>query len=597
MLQNLQSLWTSVWYCLKLAWKSSRGYTLIRLIGNFLLPVFSIVATYLVKMILDRLTVTNAPVSDGLLQISLLLCFSFLLGTMRSLMQRLASHAATIQNSTIQNAITLSILDKAMSSDLSLYDNEQFYDKFSAARSDSFSLSNILWSTLDFVSAFFSLISSFVVLSQANIFYAVCITLLVIPSTIANQYYTRKLYLDDLQQMNNQRRKDYLFFLGSTKEYAQEVRCWDLKGFIKKRYMALWNTIIQTKRKLSFHQAIFVFALSVLPEAAICVFSLQIAGNTLRGDLTLGDYSFYTGMMGQILSSTMLVIANLSTIYANKLKIENLRSFDQYIRYSIQSGSCKIEKIETIEFRHVWFHYPDTDWSILQDVSFSIATPQRIVLVGKNGAGKSTLLKLLLRLYDVSDGEILINGLRIQEYDLESLHQCFGIYFQNSANFAFTLLENILLNRPQTPETIQTIEQMFQRCNAADIMQQAGGSINTYLTRMFSDKGIELSAGQHQKLAIIRTLSQAASCFLLDEPSSSLDPETEHQIFQCLEEVCCDKCAILISHRLSNIQFADQIVVLHDGRIVEQGSKRELLQKADGYFTQLYQYQAQNFKE
>lgn len=136
----------------------------------------------------------------------------FLLGISRSLIQRLASHATTIQNNTIQNTISLSILDKAISADISLYDNAQFYDKFSAARTDSFSLSNILWNVLDLISAFLSLVSSFLILSQTSILYAICITVLIIPSTIANQYYTRKLYLNDLDQMNNQRRKDYLFF-------------------------------------------------------------------------------------------------------------------------------------------------------------------------------------------------------------------------------------------------------------------------------------------------------------------------------------------------------------------------------------------------
>lgn len=597
MFNNIQSLWTSIGYCLKLAWNSSKFYTIVRLVGNFLLPIFSIATTYIVKVLLDLLALAEKPSENLIIRIALLLCLSFLLGISRSLIQRLASHATTIQNNTIQNTISLSILDKAISADISLYDNAQFYDKFSAARTDSFSLSNILWNVLDLISAFLSLVSSFLILSQTSILYAICITVLIIPSTIANQYYTRKLYLNDLDQMNNQRRKDYLFFLGSTKEYAQEIRCWDLKNFIKKKYTALWDFIIQTKKKLSFHQAIIVFAFSVLPEAAIYIFSIQIAWRILEGSLTLGDYSFYTGMMAQILSSTMVVISCLSSIYANKLKIENLRNFDQYLRYTIKSGNQKISKIQKIEFNHVSFHYPDTENDVLTDVSFSITAPEKVVLVGKNGVGKSTILKLLLRLYDVSDGEILINGRKIQEYNLEDLHHCFGIYFQNSPNFAFTLLENVLLNQAPTPEIQRKIKNLFISCNANDILQRVDQNLDTYLTRMFSDTGIELSEGQHQKLAVIRAFSQDASCYILDEPSSSLDPETEYKIFQCLADVCSGKCVILTSHRLSNIQLADRILVLSEGKIIEQGTKRELLQKENSYFSKLYEYQAQKFKE
>lgn len=597
MFKNIRSFWNSLWYCLKLAWKSSKSYTLVRLAGNFLIPVISILTTYIVKMILDLLVPSTLTVPQALTQVAVLLGLGFLLAGLSSLIQRFTTHAVTIQNNIIQNSVSLSMLEKAMSSDISLYDNAKFYDKFSSARSDSFSMASILWNVLDCISAIFTLAGSFIILSQENVLYALTITLLIIPTTIANQYYVRKIYQNDLNQMNNQRQKDYLFFLGSTKEYSQEIRCWNLANYIKKKYLALWELIFKTKKKLSIHQTIVVFILSVFPEIAICLISIQIAEKVLNQVLTIGDYSFYTALMAQILSSTMIFISHIISVYANKLKIENMRGFDLYASHKIVCGNEHISNIELIEFKNVTFSYPDTHKEILKNLSFSIAAPTKVVLVGKNGAGKSTLIKLLLRLYDVNIGEICINGRDIKEYQLEELHQCFGIYFQNSPNFSFTILENILLNQEFSSKTKQQIHELFIRCNADDVIERCSNDLDTYLGRAFSDYGIELSEGQHQKLAIIRALYQQSSCLILDEPSSSLDPETEHKIFQCLEEISNGKIAIFTSHRLSNIHLADQIFVLENGEIIEQGTRQELLQKQDGRFSELYEYQAQKFRE
>ena len=207
MLRNLSELQKAVIYCLKLAWQSSKGYTLLRLAGNFLIPIFTIVASYLTKLILDLLTAGTDKIE---MQILFLLLSALLVSLIISFLQRFTQYTQLIHNNIIQNHISLTLLDDAISADLSLFDNAQFYDKFTAVRRDSYSLASVLWSVLDCISAIFSLASTFVILAQQNIWYALIITVLVIPTAIANPYYTRKIYFNDLEQINNERKKEYI---------------------------------------------------------------------------------------------------------------------------------------------------------------------------------------------------------------------------------------------------------------------------------------------------------------------------------------------------------------------------------------------------
>lgn len=530
------------------------------------------------------------------MQILFLLLSALLVSLVIGFLQRFTQYTQLIHNNIIQNHISLTLLDDAISADLSLFDNAQFYDKFTAVRRDSYSLASVLWSVLDCISAIFSLASTFVILAQQNIWYALIITVLVIPTAIANPYYTRKIYFNDLEQINNERKKEYILSVCSSKYYAQGIRCWNLGKLLKEKYQFLWEVVLRARKKLSFQQTISVFLLSILPEAAVCVISFLIALRVLSGALSVGDYSFYTGMMAQILSSTTVFATHMVTVYDNKLKVENMNAFTSKFNRTIVSGKKPIQQIEQIEFRDVCFQYPDTNVTILDHVNFTIKNRETVVLVGKNGSGKSTLIKLLLRLYDTTSGMVLINGEDIRSYCLDDLYRCFGIYFQNAPNFSFTIRENIILNGSSNSETESRIRDLLLACAGEDILRACHEDVDTYLTRIFSEDGIELSEGQHQKIAIVRALYQDVSCLILDEPSSALDPEAEHRIFESLHQMAKEKLTLLTSHRFSNIDLADRIILLENGRILEDGTRDELLSRKGSRFAELYEYQAEKFR-
>ena len=591
---NIKTFWDSISFCLNLALKSSICYTLIRVIGNFAIPVISMASAYIIKVILDTLANSAGQIYNSQFKVLIWLMISFGLSCLSSIIQHSTSHAIKIQSNIIQNEVFFSILKKAISSDIELYDSPKFYDKFNAAKSDAYSVSSVLWNVLDCISALFSMASAFLILLSQSFAYSIIIITLIIPIAIANQYYTKKIYKNDLDLTNSERQKEYLFFLGSTKEYAAGIRCWDLYDVIKSKYLSLCNLITQRKRELSLHKAIVLSALAILPEIGVLLISFQIARNAISGRISVGDYTFYTGILAQLIISTTSFITCISAVYDNKLKIENMAEFNAFACKSICDGTEHISKIESITFKNVTFRYPKTRKDVLTNVTFSITPSNKIAIVGKNGAGKSTIFKLLLRFYDATSGEILINDKPIQNYVLKDLHLCFGIYLQNSPSFAFTVLENITLYRNHSSRPISEIVSLFEKCNANDIRDTCNGNVNVYLTKMFSDDGIELSIGQQQKLAIMRALYSNASCYVLDEPSSALDPESEMKIFHYLEELFREKCAIFISHRLSNTYLADEILVLEHGKVVERGTQSDLI-KRNGVFSKMYKYQAQKF--
>jgi ABC-type multidrug transport system fused ATPase/permease subunit len=283
-------------------------------------------------------------------------------------------------------------------------------------------------------------------------------------------------------------------------------------------------------------------------------------------------------------------------IYDNKLRINNYKRFLTWQPKIISNQGITLQnKNPYIEFINVSFKYPNTDSDILHNLNLTISPQEKIALVGLNGAGKSTIVKLLLRFYDPTEGQILIDGKDIREYDLVNIRKIFGVVFQDFSSYAFTVRENIGMSDYENLNDENRIKYAAEMSSAYEFIKNWEKGFDTYLTKQFEMDGHELSGGEWQKIALSRAFFKEASIMILDEPSSNLDPEAEYQVFEHFANLCKDKGAIFISHRLSTIVMTDRILVLENGKIIESGSHNELM-KINGKYAYLFNLQAEKYR-
>lgn len=577
-------------FCLRLACSASKFYTLMRLLYKIAVPISAILSAYILKLLLDTINVTKNW------NIILLLCLSTLIiNFIITGLNQLNTYVTKMHDSILDKKINLLIMEKALNADLKMFDDSDYYDKFSIAQRDSQAFSFILWSTVDFISALVSVFGTLAIICQSNMMYGILLILATIPVTLATRQYTKLVYELSVEQINDERKKQYLSYIASQKEYAQSIRLYNIKAYIKEKYTDFWLHLFLARKKMIKPKTILIGLLQFIPDIVIFAITLHIVFRIIEGKMSIGDFTLYTGLLTQLSAGIIAAINNAMEIYDNKMQMDNIKSF-QMIPQDVQdTGKLNIEEIEEIEFCNVSFIYPGTKCKVLKDISFKIEKNEKVALVGINGSGKSTLIKLLLRFYDPTEGDILLNGINIREYKLESVRACFDVYFQNNCNFGFTISENIAIGKKKCEIDYKKMNEAIKIAGVDNIVNTAKYGIDTYLTRMFDESGIEISIGQHQKVALARTFYRDKNVLLLDEPSSALDPEAESEIFDAIEKMGVNKTILFTSHRLTNLYLADWIIVLENGRIIECGNKDKLLQRRER-FAELYEYQAEKFK-
>ena len=289
---------------------------------------------------------------------------------------------------------------------------------------------------------------------------------------------------------------------------------------------------------------------------------------------------------------------HLSDLMDNSVYIQNLREFLEYEPKITENeeGKRPDPGANRLTLKNVSFTYEGSDKPVLKNISIDLAPKMKIALVGHNGAGKSTLVKLLMRLYDVTDGEILLDGINIKDYRLSEYRRKFGTIFQDFKIFATTVTENVLLHPPINDADRERAGTAIQESGLWDKIQMLQDGMETHLTKEFDDNGALMSGGEFQKIAIARVFARESSIAILDEPSSALDPISEYEMFNNMMTACADKSVIFISHRLSSAVMADKIYLLEQGEIVEEGSHEELM-KLGGKYAEMFMMQAEKYQE
>ena len=591
--KKVSAFFSNVRWCFSLSWDASKYYTLIRIISEVLSPILVILAAFIGRYLLNLLAGVWA-VDETLKTIILLFSLQLAIAILLSLGRKLDTYCRTIHEDILGNRLSLIIIESAISADVELFDNPDYYDKLQSTGRDSYSLMHVVWNVISCISAAVSFLVSFVILSRANILYGLLMMAAAIPSSIAAARYTKLLYHLDLDQINDMRIMGYYQSLSASKHYVQDIRLYNAGGLLRDMYANKWKELFAARKGMVRKRTVLTTLLDFIPEIAIILISVNIAVQIVNGSGTVGDYSLYSGLVMQLWSAVITLSASIMQVYDNQLKITNFKSLSAFKSRLSDDGKTHLAGIDTVEFDEICFTYPLTEKRVLDKVSFSIGTKEKVALVGLNGSGKSTLIKLLLRLYEPESGRILINGIDIHEFPISEIRRNFSVYFQDMQNYCMTLRENLTIADKGKEFTRAEADAAFNASCGADIMRRSPKGIDANLTKLVDADGIELSGGEHQKVALARTFFRSHSALILDEPSSNLDPEAEEKVFRSLRKLSEGKLTLFTSHRLSNVSLADRIVVLEEGRVVEVGTQKELL-KSRSRYSELFRYQQDKY--
>ena len=606
--ETVGGFFTRLFYIFRMVWQTGHWILIAMLLVAVFTGVFPVIISVISKDILNALQAAVAQTSDDPIAIwgssvFYLIIFLFVFKIFEDIISRVKSFVSRIAGEKVVRFVRLEIMNKAKTLDIASFDRPAFYEKLeNANREAGHRPIQVLSETFDMMSAVIKLVSYvLVVIAEPDMWWMALIMVAIsIPNTIINFMYRRKTVNYMWRRSKERRQMSYYSDIMVNKDMVKEVRMFGLSDVFIKKYSDTFNVYYKGLRRLICSEYAWHIGLAIVHSAATCIFYILIAQKVLAGNLGIGDYTLYTGALTSVSATVGSLITLSAHIYEGTLFIDNLISFvktEQTVVPSIEKpAEVAHGKPHTIEFENVSFSYPEGGRMVLKNINLKFRPGETVVLVGLNGAGKTTFIKLLTRLYDPTEGRILLDGRDIKEYDVAGLYKTFGIIFQDFGKYAASVSENIEFGNVNKASDPERVREAARQANADAFIGKLSDSFDTPLMRIFESNGTELSIGQWQKLAIARAFYSDADILILDEPTASLDPMAEQEIFNQFDSLRQDKMTIFVSHRLSSATVASKIVVLEYGELVEEGTHKELMAKGGKYY-ELFSTQASRYIE
>lgn len=605
----LKDFFFRLFYIFRLVWEAKPWILFAMTALSVFSGVLPVIQSYLGAFLLNDLAgaytysvSTGQPQRDAWNTIVILLALQFVCIFAISLVNNVKSLITRIAGELVANHVRTKIMLKAKDLDVESFDKPDFYARLeNAVREADHRPIQIINSVFSLISTLITIFSFFAVLSQVKpVWASVLVIILSIPGAVVSFVYRKKNFRYMRHRSKDRRMLSYFSNIVTDKDLVKEIRIFGLSDLFTKRYKEVFRRYFKGLKGLFIKEGSWNIALSFVSSAANCVLFLVIAKQVFEGAIEIGNYSLYTGALNSVSSGIASFISTVATVYEGTLFIDNLITFmkeKKKIKALNEKAIIPQKHIgHRIEFRNVSFSYPGTQRKVIDNISFIIEPGDTVVLVGLNGAGKTTLIKLLTRLYDPTDGQILLDGFDIREYDVERLYELYGIIFQDFGKYAVSVRENIAFGQANKKAEEEEIIYAAQRSSASKFIEELPDKYDTPLMRYFEDNGIELSIGQWQKLSIARAFYSDSDILILDEPTASLDAIAEQKIYNRFDELRLDKTTVFVSHRLSSATVADKIFVLENGRLIEQGNHKELMALGGKYY-ELFSTQAKRYME
>ena len=581
----------------ELVWTTSRALTLVQAILTLVAGLLPAAIAYLGKLIVDTVVLASKSglEGDGTLALSYLALEAVLVASLSG-SQRGLSISQSLLRVLLGQKVNILILEKALTLDLVHFEDSEFYDKMTRARREASSRPLSLVSrTFKLVQDALSLITYGGLLLHFSVWAVVVLVVGAVPAFVAETRFAGVAFRLFRWRAPETREQNYLETLIAREDYAKEVQLYQLGPMLLERYRSIFNRLYGEDRNLTLRRGVWGYLLGLLSTAAFYIAYAWIVVEAIAGRISLGDMTMYLIVFRQGQNTFSAALSSIGGIYEDNLYLSNLYEFLEQEIPKPRGWATKGSVFgDGIRFLNVSFKYPGSLQPALKQVSLHLKPGEKLAIVGENGSGKTTLIKLLTRLYTPDEGHILLDGLDLQEWDIEVLHQRIGVIFQNFVRYQFTVGENVGVGDVEHLEDNTRWQTAAEKGMAKPFIEQLPEGFQTQLGRWFKG-GQELSGGQWQKIALSRAFMRTgADILVLDEPTAAMDAEAEMGIFNHFRELTQNQIVILISHRFSTVRMADTIVVLAAGELIEQGTHEELL-KAGGRYARLFSLQAAGY--
>ncbi|MGA2651787.1 MAG: ABC transporter ATP-binding protein [Terracidiphilus sp.] len=493
--------------------------------------------------------------------------------------------------------VSVEVMRKAASLDVTVYEDPVFYDRLERARVQATDRLAMIQQMGRLIQQTVTAIAFSAVLIRYSPSLLLLLVAGILPAFLGESHFAFLTYAKNFRQTPARRQMDYLRQVGGSKEAAKELKLFNLSGYLTDRFTALSQGIYEENVALNKRRLFWGGLLAITGQLGYYGAYAYSIYETIQGRYSIGDLTLITTAIMQAMANIQQAFSTASGVADQALFLTDLIAFFEMkptVASRADGRPAPSPITRGFEFRNVSFVYPGTDRRVLSNFTFTLRPGERVALIGENGQGKTTVVKLITRLYDPTEGQILLDGIDLREYDLADLHAEIGVIFQDFMRYEMTARENIAVGRIEVPHTPMEIEHAAYKSLASGVIARLHGGYEQMLGRRF-ETGVDLSGGEWQKLALARAYLRDAQLLILDEPTAALDARSELQVFERFAELTQGKMALLISHRFSTVRMADRIVVLEGGRLVEEGSHQQLI-TLGGRYAAMFEMQAASYR-
>jgi len=582
---------------LKIVWDSGPLVVVMGFVFRLFAALLPVGLLYVSKLIIDTIVYVVSKHHGIPHRLWWLVLAEFILAVLTSVVARVIDYSDSLLADKYMRHVSIRVMKHAAELDVLAYEDPVFYDRLERARvqaTDRLAMIQMLGRLIQ-------QIITTITLSISIIYFSPWLLLLlvagVLPAFLGESHFAFLGYAKNFRQTPVRRQLDYLRQLGGSKEAAKELKLFGLSGFLTERFTRLSDEVYEENVALSKRKLIAGGLLSVIGSLGYYSAYVYVIWRTVTGALTIGTLYFLAGAILQASQNIQQIFSTLSGVADQALFLTDLLAFFE-MQPTIRSKPNALPAPRPIqrgfEFRSVSFAYPGSSRLILKNLDFTLHVGERVALIGENGQGKTTIVKLITRLYDPTEGQILLDGIDLREYNLEDLYQEIGVIFQDFMRYEMTARENVAVGRIEEIGNTDQIVTASHKSLADEVIAKLPRKYDQMLGRRF-ENGVDLSGGEWQRLALARAYLRDAQLLILDEPTAALDARSEYEVFERFAELTAGKMALFISHRFSTVRMADRIVVLADGQIAEDGSHEQLM-TLGGQYADMFEMQAASYR-